>query len=70
MLDNDGATACSLVSDEDVDQNMDLLDKMDRRILASVITGVCLTYVLLVLVVCFRLFPPFLWRQSASSIVC
>ena len=34
-----------MVSDEDVDQNMDLLDDIDRRILASVIMSVDVTEV-------------------------
>ena len=44
-LDNDGATTCSMVSDEEVDQNMDSLDEVDRRILASIIMSVDVTEV-------------------------
>ena len=44
-MDNDGAATCSMVSDEDVDQNMDSLDEIDRRILASVILSVDVTEV-------------------------
>ena len=42
-MDIDGATTCSMVSDEGVDQNMDSLDEIDRRILASVIMSVDVT---------------------------
>ena len=45
MLDNDGATTCSMVSDENVDQNMDSLDEIDCRILAPVIMSVDVTEV-------------------------
>ena len=38
--DHDGATVCSMVSDEDVDQNMDSLDEVDRRMFASGILSV------------------------------
>ena len=44
-VDHDGATTCSMVSDEDVDQNMDSLDEVDCRILASVIMNVDVTEV-------------------------
>ena len=43
--DNDGATTCSMASDEDADQMMDSLDEIDRRILASVIMNVDVTQV-------------------------
>ena len=45
VLDNDGATTCSMVSDEGVDQNVDSLDEIDRRILASVILSIDVTEV-------------------------
>ena len=38
--DHDGATTCSMASDKDVDQDMDSLDEIDRRILASAIMSV------------------------------
>ena len=44
-MDNDGATTCSMASDEDIDQNMDSLDEVDRRILASIIMSVDVTEV-------------------------
>ena len=43
--DNDGATTCSMASDEDASQMMDSLDEIDRRILASVIMSVDVTEV-------------------------
>ena len=43
--DNDGATTCSMASDEDAYQMMDSLDEIDRRILASVIMSVDVTEV-------------------------
>ena len=43
--DNDGATTCSMVSDEDADQMMSSLDEIDRRILASIIMGADVTEV-------------------------
>ena len=43
--DHDGATTCSMASDEDADQVMDSLDEIDRRILASVIMSVDVTEV-------------------------
>ena len=42
--DNDGATTCSLASD-DADQMLDSLDEIDRRILASIIMSVDVTEV-------------------------
>ena len=44
-VDCDGATACSMAWDEDVDQNMDSLDEIDRRIVASRIMSVDVTEV-------------------------
>ena len=43
VLDNDGTTTCSMV---DLDQNMDSLDGIDRRMIASVIMSVDVTEVL------------------------
>ena len=43
--DHDGATTLHMASDEDVDQNMDSLDEIDRRILASIIMSVDVTEV-------------------------
>ena len=43
MFNDDGATSCTMVSDENVDQNMDSLDEIEGRILASVIMSVDVT---------------------------
>ena len=43
--DYDGATTCSMASDEDADQVIDSLDEINRRILSSVITSVDVTEV-------------------------
>ena len=45
VVDNDGATACLTVSDEDADQMLDSLDEIDRRIFASIIMSVDVTEV-------------------------
>ena len=42
--DYDGATTCSMASDEDVVQSMDSIDEIDRWILASVIMSVDVTW--------------------------
>jgi hypothetical protein len=43
--DNDGATTCSMASDDEADQMMSSLDEIDRRILASIIMGADVTEV-------------------------
>ena len=43
--DRDGATTCFMLSDVDVDQYMDSLDEIGRRILASLIMSVDVTKV-------------------------
>ena len=43
--DNDGATTCSMASDEDADQMITSLDEIDRRILASIVMSVDVTEV-------------------------
>ena len=43
--DHADATTCSMASDEDVDQSMDSLDEIDRRILSSIIMSVNVTEV-------------------------
>ena len=43
--DHDGATTCSIASDEDVDHSMDCWDEIDSRILASLIMSVDVTEV-------------------------
>ena len=45
VADNDGATTCSMASDDEADQAMSSLDEIDRRILASVIMGADVTEV-------------------------
>ena len=43
VVDHDGATTCSMALDEETGQNMDYLDEIDRRILASLIMTVDVT---------------------------